>query len=75
MLYVSNVFWLYVLYTSAHVHTNFNAMYRVNPITWAGQEVLLLPVGQEDELSNSAIDIFQGLYSGDIDADVESTFL
>ena len=50
-------------------------MYRVNPITWAGQEVLLLPVGQEDELSNSAIDIFQGLYSGDIDADVESTFL
>ena len=37
---------------------------RANPITWAGQEVLLLPVGQEDaESSSSTADIFQGLYS------------
>jgi len=37
--------------------------YRVNPITWAGQEVLLLPVGQEEEEGK----VFQGLFQDDSD--------
>lgn len=45
---------------------------RVNPITWAGQEVLLLPVGQEDDSSS---DIFHELYSDEMDMDEEATFL
>ncbi len=51
---------------------------RVNPITWAGQEVLLLPVGQEDETpgSTATADIFHELYSDDaVDMDEEGTFL
>ena len=50
--------------------------FRVNPITWAGQEVLLLPVGQEDETASSTTDIFHELYSDDtVDMDEEGTFL
>ena len=43
---------------------------RVNPITWAGQEVLLLPVGQEDDGSS---ELYRGLYSepDDLDTIVE----
>lgn len=55
------------------------SLFRVNPITWAGQEVLLLPVGQEDDSSASTTDIFHELYSDDtVDADEmkeEGTFL
>lgn len=36
---------------------------RVNPITWSGQEVLLIPVGQEDE----RMDLYKGLYNDDDD--------
>ena len=48
---------------------------RVNPITWAGQEVLLLPVGQEDDFQSSTLSIFQGLYSDDTDAIQELTMM
>ena len=42
-------------------------MHRVNPITWSGQEVLLLPVGQEDERT----DLYRGLYNDDDDISEE----
>ena len=55
------------------------SIFRVNPITWAGQEVLLLPVDQEDESSGATAmaDIFHELYSDDeaVDMDEEGTFL
>lgn len=35
-------------------------LHRTNPITWEGQEMLLLPVAMEDER-----DVYGGLYSGD----------
>ena len=33
----------------------------MNPVTWAGQEVLLLPVGSEEE----DLSAFEGLYNDD----------
>lgn len=40
-------------------------MSRTNPISWAGQEVLLFPVGQEDDVSICSSDLFDGLYTED----------
>jgi hypothetical protein len=40
---------------------------RKNPITWEGQEMLLLPVALEDER-----DVYGGLYSGDSEDDQDS---
>ena len=44
------------LTTPTHVYTD-----RVNPITSEGQEVLLLPVGQEEDEG----EVFQGLFQED----------
>jgi len=46
-----------------HTHTHHPPTHRVNPITWAGQEVLLLPVGQEEDEGK----VFQGLFQDDSD--------
>ncbi len=42
-----------------HIHTHMHThIHRSNPITYAGQEVLLLPVGQEEV----NLEVFTGLY-------------
>ena len=43
---------------------------RTNPITWDGQEILLLPVALEDER-----DVYGGLYSGDSDEEKDGSLL
>ena len=46
----------FTTHTPTHVRTD-----RVNPITSEGQEVLLLPVGQEEDEG----EVFQGLFQED----------
>ena len=58
-------------HTHAHTHTYTRTHPRVNPITWAGQEVLLLPVSTDEE--NSLI--FQGLFHEDREEPPESSVL
>ncbi len=43
-----------------HIATipQFSLLFRMNPVTWAGQEVLLIPVGQEEEKR----ELYRGLY-------------
>ena len=43
---------------------------RTNPVTWDGQEMLLLPVALEDER-----DVYGGLYSGDSEEEEDGSLL
>ena len=54
-LYVCLLVWLYIFF-------------RTNPVTWEGQEFLLVPVGLEDDQ-----DFYGGLYSEESDDDDSST--
>ena len=70
MLYIRGAIscaFIVVLHTHTHTHLISPLIGRVNPVTWAGQEVLLLPVGQEVEVPG----LFVGLYSSSDDPSLE----
>ena len=54
-----------IVSSSSHYH-----FHRTNPITWEGQEILLLPVAMDDER-----DVYGGLYSGDSEEEEDASVL